>query len=477
MSAGIRKVLLLAIGFVLSNTSVASMPKGLEHVRTTVFHKMPLLTLSPKEFYDLYKTWPDEDLEDMWRMSFRQELSFESIRLFLKSDSKLRRTLALTRYGISDNTEKSEMLPPMPFVSSKKLGKEVWSPNCFLCHSNTIEGRFVVGAPNAKLDVATFVRDLSILRYGTFATNRILNNTPCFPFGTTRGTSDAGCITMVNTSFRDENLNPTLRQSALGEYHAVDEDTPTWWNMKYRTRMYHDSSSPFLPRSLMPFMISPDNSAAEIKAAEPVFNKIWAGIKEVENPGKFPGMIDLAGASRGKALFQENCAECHGSYTDVLGEVKNYPEKMVSIKRLGTDDRLLVQGDTEEHLTHYSKTWMADYGKYDIWIKREGYNAPALIGLWASGPYLHNGSVPTVYHVLFPDERPTIWKHVEDRLDFDKLGIAAQTVQKIPEKLSFWASRSYVDTRKFSKSNDGHLFPEVLSRDERMDVLEYLKTL
>ena len=48
----------------------------------------------------------------------------------------------------------------------------------------------------------------------------------------------------------------------------------------------------------------------------------------------------------------------------------------------------------------------------------DGYNALPLVGLWAQAPYLHNGSVPTLYHLLVPNERPT--KFIKSRLDYDK---------------------------------------------------------
>jgi mono/diheme cytochrome c family protein len=39
-----------------------------------------------------------------------------------------------------------------------------------------------------------------------------------------------------------------------------------------------------------------------------------------------------------------------------------------------------------------------------------GYQAPPLYGIWASAPYFHNGSVPTVAAVLDPSQRLTIWQ-------------------------------------------------------------------
>ena len=41
--------------------------------------------------------------------------------------------------------------------------------------------------------------------------------------------------------------------------------------------------------------------------------------------------------------------------------------------------------------------------------KSDGYAATPLTGVWANYPYLHNGSVPTLYHLLGPaSERPRI---------------------------------------------------------------------
>ena len=50
--------------------------------------------------------------------------------------------------------------------------------------------------------------------------------------------------------------------------------------------------------------------------------------------------------------------------------------------------------------------------------QHDGYNALPLVGLWAQAPYLHNGSVPTLYHLLVPNERPAVF--VKSRLDYDK---------------------------------------------------------
>jgi hypothetical protein len=108
-----------------------------------------------------------------------------------------------------------------------------------------------------------------------------------------------------------------------------------------------------------------------------------------------------------------------------------------------------------------------------------GYMPPPLDGIWATAPYLHNGSVPTVELVLNSRARPRAWKRVDlDRTHFDEdaLGWPWQAVadpQALPE-----AERKLVyDTTYWSQSNAGHTFGDHLTADERRAVIEYLKTL
>ena len=108
----------------------------------------------------------------------------------------------------------------------------------------------------------------------------------------------------------------------------------------------------------------------------------------------------------------------------------------------------------------------------------DGYVAPPLDGIWASPPYFHNGSVPTLWHVLHPSERPTVWRRTGEAMDEQKIGFQIEQTDKVPlEERDPVARRSYFDTRRFGKSNAGHDYPEQLSEPEKRDLLEYLKTL
>ena len=108
-----------------------------------------------------------------------------------------------------------------------------------------------------------------------------------------------------------------------------------------------------------------------------------------------------------------------------------------------------------------------------------GYMPPPLDGVWATAPYLHNGSVPTVELLLNSKARPKSWRPVElDSTHFDEeaLGWPFEVVADpaaVPE-----ADRKLVyDATFWSQSNAGHTFGDHLTAEERRAVIEYLKTL
>jgi hypothetical protein len=95
--------------------------------------------------------------------------------------------------------------------------------------------------------------------------------------------------------------------------------------------------------------------------------------------------------------------------------------------------------------------------------------ASPLPGIWASGPYLHNGSVPTVYELLSPvEERRKVFWTGGRELDRQRLGLVSDDA---PGRFRF-------DTSLPGNRRTGHLYPpQGLDHDERMAIIEYLKTL
>jgi hypothetical protein len=116
------------------------------------------------------------------------------------------------------------------------------------------------------------------------------------------------------------------------------------------------------------------------------------------------------------------------------------------------------------------------------------YKARSLNGVWATAPYLHNGSVPSLYDLLLPVKRPEdpaegLYRpsqFVAGRREFDpiKVGITAETY----DGFAFVAD-------KRGNFNSGHEYgtehaPAVkgiklpaLTDEQRWELIEYIKTL
>jgi hypothetical protein len=170
-------------------------------------------------------------------------------------------------------------------------------------------------------------------------------------------------------------------------------------------------------------------------------------------------------------------------------------------------------------------------------IKTAGYLAPPLYGVWANAPYLHNGSIPNLWQLLKPTDRVAIWERVsapkpegqdgdwlwsEERLgniimnydtdierafDFEKVGWKYVThrcdsphadckeahplwnflfsnvmllwnvlapADKTTEQME---ARKIYNTMHYAQGNKGHEFTGILTDEERLELIEYMKTL
>ncbi len=226
--------------------------------------------------------------------------------------------------------------------------------------------------------------------------------------------------------------------------------------------------------------------------AEEVLDKMPAAV--------YPYGVDVALAKKGQQLFTENCAACHQPHN---GRVyTNLGTDMGRAKIAGTFVTLgAISGFTDvcspkTTVTMYGQERKpcAEYkgvsleGKARLAMTppklHEGYNALPLVGLWAQAPYLHNGSVPTLYHLLIPNERPAVF--VKSRLNYDpqKVGFswdpAIDTGHKegylLNTRLTPALSNTGHDT---DLDMDGHHFKLNWSDDKAgaMALIEYLKIL
>jgi len=291
--------------------------------------------------------------------------------------------------------------------------------------------------------------------------------------GTTNGTTNAVVFGMGLMSQRDEKLN--LVAAAPRKLIHHDMDAPAWWNFHKKPNIYIDGFAEKGHRGLMQFMMIPENGRDFFIKHEDDFRDVYAYLSSLRPPA-FPGEIDTELAERGRGIFQQNCAECHGTY----GHTPTYPNRRIPINDVGTDPvRLTALG--VEGRRKYSRSWFAhgdDSEPQTTIIDPDGYVAPPLDGIWASAPYLHNGSVPTLWHLLNPTQRPTVWRPVSQQLDSELIGLTIRIEEKTPlMELDAATRRSYFDTRRFGKSNAGHDYPEELTKNQRKAVLEFLKTL
>jgi hypothetical protein len=95
---------------------------------------------------------------------------------------------------------------------------------------------------------------------------------------------------------------------------------------------------------------------------------------------------------------------------------------------------------------------------------------PRFDGIWATAPYFHNGSVPTIYHVLKSGERPRISTRSfrGDAMEYDqrRVGLKFQTLAIAPDpSLPAIDRRKVYDITQPGWGNGGHTFGDRLTEE------------
>ncbi len=340
--------------------------------------------------------------------------------------------------------------------------------DCMTCHGGSILGKSHIGLGNSTLDVHSLFAELGRVT-GT--------GSPPFTFSQARGTSEAGAFSVYLLGLRKPDLSLTDKPTDLGLHDDACEDVPAWWLLKKKRTMYHTGATDARSvRSLMQFMMHPLTSRAEFDAAEPKFRDILQYLLSLDSP-KYPFPVDASLAEKGKAAFTENCAKCHGTY----GERPTYPNKIISLADIGTDPKRFENiGERFGHA--YNASWFAHERPEPKPVRATvGYQAPPLDGVWATAPYFHNGSVPTLDGVLNSGARPKVFTRSfrTDEADYDRTKVGWKVTEVAPPGpgVSGHERRKVYDTTQPGRSNSGHTYGDDLSPDERRAVIEYLKTL
>jgi cytochrome c2 len=263
-------------------------------------------------------------------------------------------------------------------------------------------------------------------------------------------------------------------------------------------------------------------------------NAAVLNLEKIENaldhlaPPKWPqeifGQIDRTKAADGKVLFADNCARCHNSYPYTWTEANKYGKRFIEVglvpqKYVGTDPgqfedlrpysltaqlneyfprpykgaELVPTGLLYEFLQKVilaralEKLPAAEAEAPQLHGYREfplpepsheaQYKAAPREGVWATPPFMHNGSVPNLYEMLIPADERT--KKFYIGREFDPVKVGLDTSGKSGSFL--------LDTTLRGNSNAGHSFENgprgngvigpLLTEDQRWALVEYLKSI
>jgi hypothetical protein len=143
---------------------------------------------------------------------------------------------------------------------------------------------------------------------------------------------------------------------------------------------------------------------------------------------------------------------------------------VIPIEEVGTDRHRL---DT---WTATAATAFNDYTKGRPWAftgfrKTNGMATSLLDGIWLRGPYLHNGSVPTLADLLEPvAARPKVFYRGYDVIDTERVGFVSSGPEA--ERAGF-----KYDVSLPGNGNQGHEYGTNLTAEQKRALLEYLKRL
>jgi hypothetical protein len=243
------------------------------------------------------------------------------------------------------------------------------------------------------------------------------------------------------------------------------------------------------------------------------------------------GTPDPAKVARGKVLYQERCVHCHAiaergghEIYDVLKQaqqwavkrqgpppaIPNLLEQLTPIEKVGTDParamnfatnvsrrKPLYTGGTDlsvalgQAARQYTEQSYRDNDvpqreqlEFDWppemvrWQSTRCYVARPLVSVWATAPYLHNASVPTLYHLLLPaKDRPKLFPVGQREFDPVKLGYVIETGKIPPEQIPLLFEFNATAGGNSNAGHEGHDYGTDLNDDQRYDLLEFLKTL
>lgn len=178
---------------------------------------------------------------------------------------------------------------------------------------------------------------------------------------------------------------------------------------------------------------------------------------------KFPAArVNPVRMLEGAEVYARECAACHSFGGERVGQV-------TPLEEIGTDRERL------DSFTPALAVAMNTIGSGRPWQfrrfrKTDGYANMPLDGVWLRAPFLHNGSVPDLRALLFPEERPRVFYRAYDVYDWDRVGFVSSGPDAERDGVRF-------DTSLRGNGNGGHDYGTELPADVKLALIEYLKTL
>ena len=415
--------------------------------------------------------------------------------------------------------------------------------NCFGCHSGMVDGKVISGVMNTAIDQAA--QRVSMLGLLQLAPTLAQANQAAVDAGKPTAPLDSvvfnSYINRLSSNLelvyrsaeaKGDNLGPFAVWRSISRYGGegineipvsqeteLDElwtdvklptvDANPWWHYKYKNSIYRyaDKTADFASHFSFTFSQPTPEANSHRQEQYDVLTAVLSYIDQIKSP-KYEGKVDADLAAEGEALFHGKkalasgttltCTACHGKYkNDQNGYQVEYTEK--GIIDVGTDtaytDFLM---DVTQKITDVRKPQLADFFKdtpklVPDWEvpQAQGYEAPPLDGVWASAPYFHNGSVPTIYDVLNSATRPALWsRSAQTDFDHQKVGLANQEITPAVYEAAGTAAvtshpfseeavkfRGIYNTQNHGKGHQGHTFGDAMTDAERFAVIEFLKTL
>jgi len=398
-----------------------------------------------------------------------------------------KRTLKKDAPNYLEREGKSAKIPHVFNLFEENGVEVVGGLNCFGCHGGSINGEFIAGLGNSQSDFANKNNNKFFKRLQRFVRFRYGKRSGEYKAYLPLARGSEYVSPYVQTPFFGVNPAFKLEEAAVSYRNPVDltwaddeqvfepsqhfygSDVPPLWNVKKKNALYYNAMGRGdFTKLLMQVMVVAIEDSTEARSIHNEFHHVLAWLENLEPP-KYPNAVQPKLVEKGKAIFEDLCSKCHGTY----GEDEYYPNKLVGLSIVQTDSFYAQYSYQNDNFTNWlNSSWIMTSAP-KAWVQPElGYMAPPLDGVWATAPYLHNGSVPNLETLLNSSARPKFWqrKTGNNNYNLENVGLNYTSKETADNSLIY-------NTTIDGYGNGGHTFGDILDKNGRLALIEYLKTL